>query len=215
MASSQGSEHFAPLGLRTLSRADVPAAVPVLVDAFQDDPLWNAVFAEQPGRAATFRSFIETPLRYSLRYGGVHASSEQLEGVVAWVPGERADMSLWGLIASGAFGPMMRVGSRVGATLQHVFRPWSEARRNHMRGRRFIYVVVIGVAREHQGRGIGGRMMRCIGEAGDRSGLPVYLETETESNARFYERLGFQVLQSMTLPAVELPTWLMVREAGA
>ena len=215
MAPPHGSERFAPQGLRRLTRADVPAAVDVLVDAFHGDPLWNAVFADVPERAATFRSFSETPLRYSLRYGGVHANSEQLQGIVAWVPGERADMSFWALVASGAFGPMMRVGSRVGATLQHVFRPWSQARRRHMRGRRFIYVTVVGVAREHQGRGIGGRLMRCIGEAGDRSGLPVYLETETEGNARFYERLGFRVLETMTLPKVDLPAWLMMREAGA
>ncbi len=215
MAPPNASERFAPQGLHALTRADIAAATAVLMDAFHDDPLWNAVFADVPEREATFRAFTETPLRYSLRYGGVHAANAQLEGVVAWVPGERADMSFWGLLASGALGPMMRVGSRLGATLQQVFNPWSRARRRHMRGRRFTYVTVIGVAREHQGRGIGGRLMRGLGEASDRSGLPLYLETETEGNAHFYERLGFQVLETMTLPVVELPAWLMVREPGA
>ena len=214
MAPSNASERFAPQALHVLTRADVAAAGAVLADAFHEDPLWNAVFADVPEREATFRAFIQTPLLYSLRYGGVYANSERMEGIAAWVPGERADMSLWGLIASGAFGPMVRIGSRVGATLQHVFGPWSRARRRHMRGRRFVYVTVIGVAREHQGHGIGGRLMRSFGEASDRSGLPVYLETETEGNVRFYERLGYRVLETMTLPVVELPAWLMVREPG-
>jgi ribosomal protein S18 acetylase RimI-like enzyme len=204
--------HIDPQGLSELSHADLPAATAALADAFHDDPLWGAVFADDHDRPATYRTFVETPLRYSLRYGGVHASSEELEGVVAWVPGERADMSLWGLLASGAFGSMMRIGSRAGKALQHVFGPWSRARGRHMRGRRFVYLSVVGVRREEQGRGIGGRLMRSIGDASDRVGLPVYLETETEDNVRFYERLGFGVLESITLPVVDLPAWLMLRE---
>ncbi len=215
MTPAKVSKRFSPQALEALARADLEAAGAVLIDAFHDDPLWNAVFADVPERETTFRAFIQTPLLYSLRYGGVSADSERLEGIAAWVPGERADMSLWGLIASGAFGPMMQVGSRVGTTLQQVFRPWSRARRRHMRGRRFVYLTIIGVAREQQGRGIGGRLMRSIGEASDRSRLPVYLETETEGNAGFYERLGFRVLETMTLPVVDLPAWLMAREAGA
>lgn len=215
MTPPNAPERFAPQALHALTRADVAAAGAVLADAFHDDPLWNAVFAHLPEREATFRAFIQTPLLYSLRYGGVHANGERMEGIAAWVPGERADMSLWGLLASGALAPMMRVGSRVGATLQQVFNPWSRARRRHMRGRRFIYVTIIGVAREHQGRGIGGRLMRSLGEASDRSGLPLYLETETEGNVRFYERLGFRAVESMILPVVELPAWFMVREPGA
>ena len=47
------------------------------------------------------------------------------------------------------------------------------------------------------------------------SGLPVYLETETEANVRSYQRLGFRVLETMTLPVVELPAWLMLCEPSA
>ncbi len=47
------------------------------------------------------------------------------------------------------------------------------------------------------------------------SGLPVYLETETEANVRSYQRLGCRVLETMTLPVVELPAWLMLCEPSA
>ena len=214
-AHARARKRFAPQGLQALTRADLTTATAVLADAFHDDPLWSAVFAGDGEREATYRAFVETPLRYSLRYGGVHASSGLLEGIVAWVPGDRADMSTWGLLASGAFGSMMRIGPRAGKALQHVFAPWSRARREHMRGRPFVYLTVVGVGRADQGRGIGSRLMRSIGEASDGSGLPVYLETETEANVRFYQRLGFRVLETMTLPVVELSAWLMLREPSA
>ena len=211
----RGAARFAPEGLAALTRDDVPAAGEVLARAFHADPLWGAVFADAPDREAILRSFTAVPVRYSLRYGGLHASSGHMEGVVAWVPGQRAEMSFWGLALSGALGPMVRIGQRYGGTLQQVFNPWTRARRQHMRGRRFVYVTVVGVAPEHQGQGIGRQLMTSLAGASDRSGLPVYLETETEGNVRFYERFGFAVVETITLPLVELPTWLMVREPGA
>lgn len=214
-ALARAPTSFAPRGLHTLTRAEIATATAVLADAFHDDPLWSVVFAGDADRDATYRAFVETPLRYSLRYGGVHASSQLLEGIVAWVPGDRADMSTWGLLASGALGSMMRIGPRAGKALQHVFGPWSRARREHMRGRSFVYLTVVGVGRAHQGRGMGSKLLGSIGEASDGSGLPVYLETETEANVRFYQRLGFRVLETMTLPVVELPAWLMLREPSA
>ena len=47
-----------------------------------------------------------------------------------------------------------------------------------------------------------------------RIGLPLYLETETEKNVSIYERFEFGTLKKVTLPVIDQPMWLMVREAG-
>ena len=46
----------------------------------------------------------------------------------------------------------------------------------------------------------------------DEVKLPIYLETETESNVRFYKRFGFKTLEQMNLPAINQPMWAMIRE---
>ncbi len=55
-----------------------------------------------------------------------------------------------------------------------------------------FYLFVLGAA--EQGRGIGSTAIRPVLDRCDADGLPAYLESSSERNRSFYERLGFQVL---------------------
>ena len=46
----------------------------------------------------------------------------------------------------------------------------------------------------------------------DRVDSPGYRETQTPGNVAFYERRGFRVALTETLPALHLPVWYMVRD---
>ena len=81
-----------------------------------------------------------------------------------------------------------------------------------MGGRDYVYVMIVGVDPEHQGQGFGSKLLRALIEESDRTGVPIYLETETEDNVSMYEHLGFKVLAKITLPVVEVPLWEMLRE---
>jgi ribosomal protein S18 acetylase RimI-like enzyme len=72
--------------------------------------------------------------------------------------------------------------------------------------------LIIGVASEFQGQGFGGKLLRALIEESEQVGVSIYLETETEKNVRMYERLGFSLLNQITLPVLDLPMWEMVRE---
>jgi hypothetical protein len=39
----------------------------------------------------------------------------------------------------------------------------------------------------------------------------IYLETEKAANTLFYEKLGFEVLDDITIEAIDLPFSLMIR----
>ena len=193
-----------------LQKKDVARAAQVLAAAFQHDPVWNAVFgdARPEQRMAAF----ETPVRYGLRYGEVYAPSENLEGVAAWMPGEWADMTLWRVFRSGAMWSGLKLGFRVAQKMTPIFRPIEIDRKENMR-KPFIYLQVIGVAPQFQGRGLGGRLLRALIEKSEQAGLPIYLETETGSNVRMYEHLGFTVVKNIMLPIISLPMWEMLRES--
>jgi ribosomal protein S18 acetylase RimI-like enzyme len=110
---------------------------------------------------------------------------------------------------------MMRMGIRRGMKMKPIFEPLEADRKANMKGRAYIYVIIIGVASESQGWGFGGKLLRAVFEESEGIGIPIYLETTTETNVSLYERLGFRVLNKITLPVVDLPQWEMLREPSA
>ena len=198
-----------PNKLYRLQKKDVHRAAAMLADAFQHDPVWNAVFGDATlaQRAYAF----ETPVRYCLKYGEVYAPSAALEGVAAWLPGAVAGMTFWRILRSGALWPGMKIGTQIARKMQPIFRPIETDRRENMDGKPYIYLQVIGVAPAFQGQGFGGKLLRALIEKSEQTGLPLYLETETKANVSMYEYFGFAVMKEIALPIINLPMWEMIR----
>ena len=202
--------------LYQVEKKDISKAGSVLADAFQHDPLWNKMFEQAD--FDTTRMFFEGSVRYCRKYGKVYATSEHLEGIAAWVPNQYADMTIWRAILCGSFSSIVKMGmkmARVVLKMMPIFEPLEANRRESMKGREYLYLMVVGVASEFQGRGLGGKLLRALTEQSDQIGIPLYLETTTERNVRMYERLGFSILNQTILPIVELPQWGMIREPRA
>jgi ribosomal protein S18 acetylase RimI-like enzyme len=197
--------------LYRLTRGDTRRAGAVLKEAFQEDPLWNRFFAGEPEPEGKLQAFFEVPVLYGLRYGEAVAPSAALEGVAAWFPGDRAKMSFWRLLASGALRPGWKLGMKLVMKLERIFSEVARDHRENMNGRPYLYLQVMGVAQEYRGRGLGGRMLGAFIEAGERESCALYLETETEQNVGLYERFGFRTLKRIILPVVGLPMWEMAR----
>ena len=195
--------------LYKVQKKDLARIGEVLADAFQHDPLWNKIFE---GEWERFRASFEAPVRHCLKYGEVYAPSENLEGVAAWVPGQYADMTLWRMVRSGAMWLGLRMGLKALKKMEPVFKPLIEDRHKHMAGSNYLYLLIIGVATELQGKGFGRKLIEAAIGKSEREGLYLYLETETEENVKMYEHFGFSLLKEITLPIVELPMWEMVRE---
>jgi len=198
--------------LYKVQKGDIMRAGKVLADAFQRDPLWNKIYEGEPDIGKRFRAFFEVPVRYCLKYGEVYAPSENLEGVIGWVPGKYADMTMWRTIRSGAMGAAMRIGLNAAKKMGPVFKPLAEDRREHMAGCIYLYPLVVGVATELQGKGFGRKLIGAAIEKSEREGLQIYLDTSTEENMKMYEHFGFRLLKKITLPIVDLPMWEMVRK---
>jgi ribosomal protein S18 acetylase RimI-like enzyme len=201
--------------LYRVEKKDIQKAGVVLADAFEEDPFWKILLADADvGRR---QIYFESPVRYCLKYGEVYASSEHLEGIIAWVPSGYADMTFWRAIRCGSFRSLMKTGAKMMkqlAKLTTIFGPLEAERRANMAGRSYLYFIIIGVATDFQGQGHGKKMIDALIQSGDEGGLPLYVETTTERNVRMYERLGFTVLSRIILPVINLPQWGMVYEHG-
>jgi ribosomal protein S18 acetylase RimI-like enzyme len=200
--------------LYKVQKKDILKASVVLADAFQHDPVWTKFFKSEATidqRGVLF----ESPIKYCLKYGEVYAPSEHLEGIALWLPGDFADMTIWRMIQSGAIVSgmkAMKACTELARKQGRILGPLQADRKAHMKGRAYIYLMVLGVASEFQGQGFGGKLLRALIEESERAGIPIYVETETEKNVGMYESFGFRLLDQITLPIINLSQWEMVRE---
>jgi ribosomal protein S18 acetylase RimI-like enzyme len=194
-----------------VQKKDVSKAVSVLVDAFQHDPVWNKLFEGESKVERKYHAFFDTPVRYCMKFGQVIASSEKLEGVAAWVPGDHDDMTFWRMMRSGALTSAMKIGARLGKKMKDILQSLPEDRKQNMGDAPYIYIFLVGVSSKYQGKGFGSKLIRAVIERSEGIGVSLYLETETENNVALYEKFGFEVVKIVTLPVINLPMWEMVR----
>ncbi len=198
--------------LYSLTKEDIPKAVETLKDAFSADPLWEEVFKEDPDQDQSLTAFFTCPLLYGMKFGKACATSPSAEGVAVWVPGKYADMSMWGMLRSGALFYGMKMGKQSVQNLAIVSKQTGHKRKKLMRNQAYKYLTIIGISSAAQGNGFGSKLMDTIKQECDNEGLNLYLETEKEENLRFYEKHGFTVLERINLPKLDLPMWLMFRK---
>ena len=211
-----GRTSIVPLGeiknLHKVNKSEIRQATLVLSDAFKEDPLFKVLFGDAVKNSYKYTLVAKFMIRYCYKYGDVYASSEKYEGIMAITQDKYTYMSLWRLIRSGSIFPFLSIGFKSFMKVASALSPIDETRKKHMKNMSFAYLQIIGVASENQGKGYGGKLLKELIAMTDKVKLPIYLETETESNVRLYERFGFKTLEEMDLPVINQPMWTMLRE---
>jgi ribosomal protein S18 acetylase RimI-like enzyme len=202
--------------LHEVSAEDLRPAAATLARAFEHDPVWAKAF--EGVSADKMAVWFQGPILYCREFGRAYATSDQLEGVAGVVPGEYAQMTMRRAMRAGTMKMGMRMGPQLmmrATRMMRMFAPLDADRKEHMGERKFTYVIIVGVDPEHQRQGHGRKLLRALMEESDRTGVPLYLETETEDNRNMYEHYGFELLKEITLPVVSLPMWEMLREPAS
>lgn len=211
-----GRTSTVPMGeiknLHKINKSEISQATVVLADAFKEDPLFKVLFGEAVKNSYKYTLVAKFMIKYCYKYGDVYASSEKFEGIMAITQDEYTYMSLWRLIRSGSIFLFFLIGFKSFLKIAIALSPIDEARKKHMKNKSFAYLQIIGVASDNQGKGHGGKLLKELIAMTDGAKLPIYLETETESNVRLYERFGFKTLEEMNLPVINQPMWTMLRE---
>ncbi len=73
------------------------------------------------------------------------------------------------------------------------------------------YLFAVGVRKQMQGCGLGGRIIREGLKQADATGTSAYLENSKPRNTPLYERLGFQPMETVKLPDGAPPLLAMLR----
>jgi len=192
--------------IRKATLRDADPLVASLAQAFCDDPISNYFFRQDDKRALGLDCMLRTFLSLSLPHGDVFTTNECAGGAL-WYPPYRWKI---GKVKELFLLPkLVRIASFRG--LKRLLNLFDTIEKVHPNNKHYS-LQVLGVAPEHQGKGIGSAMMQPILERCDREGCGAYLENSKETNIAFYQKQGFVVTGDIHFGTKAPQLWQMWRE---
>jgi ribosomal protein S18 acetylase RimI-like enzyme len=184
-------------------------AIAMMGRAFKDDPFLVHLAPDPVKREKLAPQFVAIVVKFCFKFGEVWTYPAQ-EGVAAWLVPDNTNPSLGQMLQTGMLTMPLKFGWAGFQRFSDVVGFTEKLHKEHAPGRHW-YLWGLGVDPAHQGSGLGGKLMQPVLAKADAAGLPVYLETQNESNLPFYERHGFKVAGSGESPKSKLAVWALVR----
>ncbi|MBH1936066.1 GNAT family N-acetyltransferase [Streptomyces sp. AV19] len=193
------------LPIRPATPADIPAAVRTLTRAFTGYPFIRHIVAadDHEERLRRFQELFLTEV--GMPFGRVWVADDGRGAAAVWTTPDRDPGP-----AVAGLGP--RVGELSGDRAA-AFESAERALEPHRPKEPVWFLATVGVDPGRQGQGLGRAVLEPGLETAARAGYPAFLETSTESNVRFYERLGFAVTAEVELPDGGPRTWCLRKGA--
>jgi ribosomal protein S18 acetylase RimI-like enzyme len=189
-----------------LRRAQFDEASAVLARAFQRDPAWTWLLADDERRRDVLPWLFR--LGFDVTAADVWGTDGEVLGVARWLPPGRTPVRVGPTLRALALTPL-RLGS---VTLPFLaYGRAVEALRSAVASGPHWYLAGIGVDPEHWRRGIGSALLEPGLRASSEARLPAVLLTNLEDNLSFYEEHGFRVVRETRTPEDGPQAWAMVR----
>lgn len=187
----------------------------VLGRAFHDDPQWVALVPDPAIRRAKLPAMFGAVSRLVVAAGGRAERTAGFGAVALWLaPGRDIGTRAFVRSRFASLRLMTAIPLRDSRRMMAMLGDF-DRRRKRLMPEPHWYLVALGTDPAHQRQGHGSQLVRNGLLRADRDGVPVYLEAETEINAPYYERLGFETLEDVVIEAIDLRFSLMARRPAA
>jgi ribosomal protein S18 acetylase RimI-like enzyme len=185
---------MAALHVETATAADAAAVIDILVLSFAGDPMARWSWVDPTTYLAAFPSLARA-------FGGVAFGQGTAHRI------GHSGAALW--LAPGTYPAGEEMGALMEETIPPALQADGERLMAQMTGfhpeEPHWYLPIIGVDPAHQGKGLGGALLKHQLEICDKDGALAYLESSNPRNIGLYERHGFEALgriQSGTSPVM-------------
>jgi len=180
--------------IRRAARADIPAVVETITEAFQLDPVWGWAFPDALARPAHYRQWWTLLIASALRYDWTWLADEG-GAVAVWIPPGGAELTDE---EEALVEPLLRslVGSWADVVLEGLHR-FDTA---HPKQEPHYYLSLLGTRDDRRGEGIGMALLNECLAVIDAEHAPAYLESSNPLNNRRYEKAGFAVTGTFAMP---------------
>ena len=185
--------------------------IETLTAAFYHDPMTEFLLPNEESRAKRLSAGVEFLLELSSRTWSAEIANEKHAGVVGAASPEEYPPPFFHLMVvlsklilkSLSFTPL-----RVMEQWLRVFHQLDKIRPRHPHW----YILVLGVHPDHQGKGLGGELLRQILQKADEESVAVYLESSNPKNQDFYRKYGFGVREEIVPVPGCPPIWGLMRK---
>ncbi len=185
------------------SPAALAAIVNTLAMAFQDDPAFAWILPDPEIRRARLPKIFRFLACEDFASGSV-LHSPDMEVATLWrAPGRHKETPLGALRTQLTYLSLLRSATRRGDAVGKSMAAHHPAGRHH-------YLRFAGVEPQMQGKGWGGIAIKAGIDRAEADGLPIYLETATQSNVGLYRRFGFDVTAEWDVPNGGPHFWAMM-----
>ncbi len=196
-----------------LDKTQVKAAGEVLGRALQDDPVSVYDIPDKGKRHAVIKHVFQMTSCLGVKYGETHATSLNLEGVAVWLPYINKEYKSIIDVRCLLKAKSYKLGREAGKRIKPI-EEYSAIVHREFAPDDHWYLQTLGVEPTHQGKGYGSLLMEYMLEKiDDTNPLPVFLETSTEINVKFYKRFGFEVVREGIIPETDVEQWYLLRSA--
>jgi len=190
--------------------AKLDLAAEMLARAFDADPVTRYLLPDPRRRAANGPWMQRACLRFALGAGRV-LTTPTCAGVSVWLPPGKVSMGLWQAMRCGMLAAPFRLGLRTCGRLFHLMRLGDRLHKRALPEPHW-YLFLLAVDPAQQRRGVGGALLASGLARAEADRLPVYLETTTADNVRYYEQHGFEVAFHEALGGAPVSFWGMIRK---
>ena len=197
--------------LLKLEESHVEKAGEVLARAFMNDPLFSYFIPDTEERKQVLPFIFQSMVRYGILYGEAYSVSLNFEGVAVWLPSEQAEMTMWRMFRSKGFSLIYKKLSRQSRNKMMDY--YKESSKLHQKNANFPhwYLLFIGIESNFQGKGYATKLLKPMLKRFEKEKLPVYLETQNDSNVPFYEHFGFKVLKKIKIANTDFNHCAMIK----
>jgi ribosomal protein S18 acetylase RimI-like enzyme len=172
-----------PDGMRAASRDDWRQVGAITAEAFAEDPVNLWIFGNTAPMAPVFSALAR---HVYLPRGICHISADT--GATMWSHSS-ADRELPLLPTIGLVTALLGKGTK--GAVKRALGASAAMQREHPKTPH-LYLFTIGTRKAARGKGLGKALMAPMLAAGDRAGLPCYLENSNPANTGFYRSHGFE-----------------------
>lgn len=191
-------------------------ASPSAVAALEDDPFYRSICAPYDGDTTRRRAVLAKYFDYSIQEGRelgrcIHLADEA-RGVAVWLLPQSPELESEAAERKRTF--LEAALTTEGFANYYEIIDFMSTKAATLIDDAAWYLSIVAVDPAVQGHGLGRKLLEPTITEADRAGVTCYLETFSQRNLSFYQRLGFTAAARFTEPTTGADYTVMVRPPG-
>jgi len=190
--------------------SDRALAAGILARAFFTDPGFVWIFPDPNARRSALDTLESAFVRMYVPHGACYVVGDPVTAACLWRP-PGVQLGTWSQVRAGLLTLPLHIGLSATQRLMCTDREVHAIQAAHAPSGPFWYLDTLGVQPDHQGQGLGGRLLaQVLAERVDPSGLPTTLFTNEPRNLPFYQRHDFRLVHQTRI-CDGFDAWFMQR----